>query len=286
MYTQDLDDYLSTRHDNGGDFWATPDLKIGVGGPFSTLNALLILSEFDLADDHDNTINAATRTDLNDALQGAAKIVLDCIQKDGRVRVAPKGAIYPCHTALAAAALCRNGYARDERVISSLYYLISNPYEDGGWRCNKFIWGRGPETDHSNPGVTLWALDAFRCSGWNNKEKTLDRAVETLLDHWTVRVPTGPCHFGIGEQYMKVEYPFLRYNLFYTTCVLSFYKAAKHDPRFLEMLDALRGKLDDNGQLVVERPHTKLAKLKFCKIGEPSEMATGRYGEILANLKR
>lgn len=85
---------------------------------------------------------------------------------------------------------------------------------------------------------------------------------------------------------MKVEYPFLRYNLFYTTCVLSFYKAAKHDPRFLEMLDALRGKLNDNGKLIVERPHAKLAKLKFFKMGEPSEMATGRYREILFNLKQ
>lgn len=284
MYTQDLEAFLSTQRDNGADFWATPDKKIGVGGPFGTLNALLILSEFDLTGNNDNlsdVVVVAARA----AIHGAAQIVLDCIQKDGRVRVAPKGAIYPCHTALAAAALCRNGYVQDERVVSALNYLLHNPYSDGGWRCNKFIWGRGPETEHSNPGVTLWALDAFRCAGWNNKEKSLDRAVETLLDHWTVRVPTGPCHFGIGEQYMKVEYPLLRYNLFYTTYVLSFYKAAHHDPRFLEMLDALHGKLDTNCQLIVERPHAKLAQLKFCKKGEPSEMATGRYGEILANIR-
>lgn len=175
MYTQDLDDYLSTRYDNGADYWATPDHKIGVGGPFCTLNALLILSEFDIANSIDSTISAATRANLNEALQGAAQIVLNCIQKDGRVRVAPKGAIYPCHTALAAAALCRNGYAQDDRVVSTLNYLLNNPYSDGGWRCNKFIWGRGPETEHANPGITLWALDAFQCAGWNNKEKTLSK---------------------------------------------------------------------------------------------------------------
>lgn len=272
MSSKDFEYLLSTRHDNGADFWATPEGKIGVGGPFGTMAALTIMSELDIPNTHE-------------AVAGAASLVIEAICDDGRVRVAPKGAIYPCHTAAAAAALCRNGFAQHPRVILMLKYLIENRYEDGGWRCNKFTWGKGPETEHSNPGVTLWALDAFRCAGYNNKEESLDSAVETLLDHWTVKIPTGPCHFGIGTQYMKVEYPFLRYNLFYTTYVLSFYDAAKSDPRFLEMLDALRGKLDGQGRLIVERPNAKLAKLDFCKAGQPSKAATRRYQEILLNLE-
>ncbi len=270
-YQSDVDQVLSTKQDNGADFWATPEGKIGVGGPFSTLEALLILHELRVPKSHE-------------AIKGAAKIILDACREDGRVRVAPKGTHYPCHTAIAAAALCRYGYAKDQRVKSMLEWLSANQFEDGGWRCNNFSGGRGPETNFSNPGVTLFALDAFRCAGLTENAK-LDRAVETLLDHWTVRVPTGPCHFGIGTLFMQVEYPFLRYNLFYYTYVLSFYDFARRDKRFREAFAALSQKLDDQGRMVVERPNRKLAKLEFCKKGQPSEAATGRYHEIAANLK-
>jgi hypothetical protein len=57
----------------------------------------------------------------------------------------------------------------------------------------------------------------------------LEPAVETLLHHWTVRVPTGPCQFGIGTLFLQVEYPFLRYNLFFYVYVLSFYAEARKD---------------------------------------------------------
>lgn len=81
-------------------------------------------------------------------------------------------------------------------------------YEDGGWRCNKFSFGRGPETERSNPHPTLTALNAFRFSEYFNREPAFERAVEFLLEHWTIRKPIGPCHYGIGTLFMQVEYPF------------------------------------------------------------------------------
>ncbi len=271
-YAADLDKVLATRRDNGADFWSTPDGRIGVGGPFSTLESLLILSELRVPRSHE-------------AVQGAADLVLSACRDDGRVRVAPKGTMYPCHTAIAAAALCRFGYVRDKRVKTMLEYLLSSRFGDGGWRCKKFSGGRGPETDHSNPGVTLFALDALRSAGAGAGSGELVEAVETLLDHWTVRVPTGPCHFGIGTLFMQVEYPFLRYNLFYYVYVLSFFSTARKDKRFKEALRSLQTKLDVQGRLIVERPHRKLAKMSFCRKGEPSELATRRYGEILNNME-
>lgn len=272
MYKTDLDKILATRHDNGADFWATPDRRIGIEKPISTLTALMIMSELKVQKSHE-------------ALQGAADLVFRAIRNDGRVRISPKGSIYPCHTALAGAALCRNGYSGDNRVKAVLEYLLANRYEDGGWRCNKFIFGRGPETDFSNPGVTLLALDAFRCTGMQ-EDLDLDLAVETLLDHWTVRAPTGPCHYGMGTLFMQVEYPFLRYNLFYYTYVLSFYLKACKDKRFKEAFETLSKKLDSNLRLVVEHPNRKLEKLDICRKGEPSESATERYFEIVMNMER
>lgn len=270
---KDIEKILSTRYDNGADYWSTPDGRIGVGGPFSTIESLLILSELEMDRDHE-------------AVSGAAGKVMDSIQDDGRVRVAPKGTPFPCHSAAAAAALCRNGYGDNPRVRLLLSYLMGNRYEDGGWRCRKFSGGRGPETEHSNPGVTLWALDAFRCSGLDRFEAGLDEAVETLLEHWRIRKPIGPCHFGIGSQFMKVEYPFLRYNIFYYTYVLSFYEKARKDERFAEALDVLKTKLDHEGSLVVERPNRKLADYDFCRKGNPSPKATKRFREIIRNMEK
>jgi hypothetical protein len=107
--------------------------------------------------------------------------------------------------------------------------------------------------------------------------------VEVLLGHWVSRKPLGPCHYGIGTLFLQVEYPFGSYNLFGYVHVLSFYDQARQDPRFREALAVLESKLVD-GQVVVERMHRRLAGLTFCRKGEPSELGTARYREILANL--
>jgi hypothetical protein len=266
----DIQRLLSTRHANGADYWATADGKIGIDQPISTLSALLIMSDLQLERTHE-------------ALRGAAELVLSACRPDGRVRIAPNGSMYPCQTAIGAVALCRNGYSEEPRTQSMLNHLLQNRYEDGGWRCNKFIFGRGPETEHSNPGVTLISLDAFRCAGMHN-DPSLDSAVETLLEHWTIRAPIGPCHYGMGTLFMQVEYPFLRYNLFYYVHTLSYYAKARTDGRFLDALSVLKSKLDGQRRIIIEHPPKKLAGYQCCKKDEPSQLATERYEEITANL--
>lgn len=219
----DIEAILAKRHSNGGDFWASADGRIGVGSPFSTLESALILNELGVSHNHE-------------AIQGALQIMLNAWRIDGRFRMAPSGGIYPCHTANIARVLCRFGLEKNPKLQKTFDHLCEIQHDDGGWRCKKFSGGRGPETEFSNPGVTLFALDAFRLSEHLNNDTTLDRAVETLLDHWEVRRPIGPCHFGIGTLFMQIEFPFLRYNLFYYVYVLSFYNHAKREKRFLEHL--------------------------------------------------
>ncbi len=112
---------------------------------------------------------------------------------------------------------------------------------EGGAVINLVLAG-GLETDYSNPLPTLTALDAFRFSGYFNKEPALDKAVDLLLAHWTIRKPIGPCHYGIGTLFMQVEYPLRNYNLFVYVYVLSFYNKAKNDERYLEALETLKSK--------------------------------------------
>lgn len=259
------------RHANGGDYWASEDGRLAVGSPFSTLESLQILHELGLEPDHE-------------AAAGALELLLASWREDGPYQLAPSGTLYPCYTSNTARVLCRFGFVNDNRVQSTLAYLLDSPYEDGGWRCNRFAFGKGPETEFSNPGVTLFVLDAFRFTDHLNENPALDRAVETLLGHWILRRPIGPCQFGIGTLFMQVEYPFFRYNLFSYVYVLSFYERARDDKRFKEAFEALSRKRDAEDRLIVERPNRKLAGLDAFAKGQGSEPATSRYREIISNL--
>jgi hypothetical protein len=85
---------------------------------------------------------------------------------------------------------------------------------------------------------------------------------------------------------MQIEFPFVRYNVFYYAYVLSFYERAQRDPRLHAAVARIEESVDENDQLVVERPHRSLKGLRFCARGEPSTAATGRLVEIRENLAR
>ena len=248
--------------------WATADGRLGIEKPISTLTALLIMSDPKTDQSHE-----ARQVPL--IWSSAIKPTAGCASPQGPISP-------PCGTVRAA--LCRKHGGDPGQTGPD--YLVGQPVYRWRLALHKFLFGKGPETNFSNPGVTLLALDAFRCLGTDEVIRELDTAVETLLDHWTVRVPTGPCHYGMGTLFMQVEYPFLRYNLFYYVYVLSFYPKARKDGRFKEALQALTEKVDSNGQLSVERPFRKLAKLDICQTGQPSLAATARYREILKNLEQ
>ena len=270
-YKDDIAVIMSKVNHNGGDLWATSDKSIWKGSPFSTRDVALILSELGF--------------NKNDVIiQDIAALIFSLWKHDGRFKVSPKGSIYPCQTIGAARILCYLGYSDDHRIKKIFDYLLDTQQEDGGWTCNKFFFGKGPETKYSNPGPTLEALDAFRFTDLLNSDKRLDNAIDFLLWHWETKTPVGPCHYGIGTLFMKTEFPFFRYNLFHYCHTLSFYEKAKKDSRFKDALNLLKEKLI-NGQMVVESPNRKLAEMDFCRKGQPSDLATIKYRELIINLE-
>ena len=269
-YQADIEAILAHRRDNGADDFLTPDGRLLKGAPFTALESAMYLLELGVPPEHE-------------VLQSiAARIVSGC-RADGRIRIAPTGAAYPCQTALALNVLCHMGY--DNAYTSrSFAYFLNTQQPDGGWKCNKYSFGRGEETECSTPYTTLVALDAFRFSKTLREDERLDKAAAFLLRHWEVRRPISPCHYGIGSRFMQVEYPFRGYNLFYYVYVLSFYKSAVRDPRFIGAMSALEAHTTD-GRIVVERVVPKLARLRFCEKGKPSALATQRYEEIRSRVR-
>jgi hypothetical protein len=271
-YDADITAILGRRHDNGADYWATPDGRIYVGNPFSTLLSLGMLHELGVPASHE-------------AVSGGLALILAACREDGRIRVAPKAPMYPCYTAEAARVMCRFGMRKHEAVQRTVSHLIGSAHASGGWRCNYTKFGRGPETECANPGATLYVLDVLRfLPEYQSGVKVVDRAVASLLDHWDSRKPIGPCHWGMGSLFFQVEYPFLRYNLFYYVYVLSFFDRSRGDRRFKAALAALEAKRSGDGRIIVERPHRGLKGLEFCAPGKPSELATVRYSEICENI--
>lgn len=270
-YADDIAYVLSKQHVNGGEFWSTAQGAVGNGGPFSTLEASLLLLDLGYP---------PTAPEL----MGAADAIFRNLRPDGRIRTFAGGSLYPCQTAHAARTLCRLGRVGDPRLQATLSYLLASQAPDGGWRCNTSKYGHGPETAFSNPGPTLTVLDVFRCAGLANKETMLDRAVEFLLNHWVTRAPLGPCHYGIGTRFMKVEFPVVRYNILNFVHVLSFYRRATSDDRFNQAVDVLRSKLVEN-QLPVEQTNRSLKELVSCRIGRPSRIVTRYFSTALLNLQ-
>ncbi len=271
-FDSDINVILSRRHANGADFWATNDGRIYVGNPFSTISSLGMLYELGVGKTHE-------------AVQGGLRLILDASQDDGRIRVAPKAPMYPCYTAEAVRVLCRFGLKNNAVVKRAISYLLENTDPSGGWRCNFTRFGKGPETNCANPGATLYALDIFRwIPKYRKGNNQVDNAVDFLLMHWDTRKPIGPCHWGIGKAFMKVEYPFWRYNLFFYVYVLSFFERALRDDRFRKALQILKTK-QDSGKIIVEHSHRGLKGLKFCEKGIASQKASKRYREILKNIK-
>ncbi len=200
-YNSDIEETISKRHNIVWNYRASGDGRLTVGHPFSTLAFAMMLGEL--------VVGSSTPVPNR-----ATYLILKAWREDGIFRLAPSGKLYPCYMATTARILCRSRYANDCRLKKIFNHLLEIQHNYGGWRYKKFSFGRGPETEFPNPVPKLVVLDSFRFTQLFNKDDHLDRAVEFLLDHWVTRKPIGPCHFGIGTLFMKVEYPFFRYNIF------------------------------------------------------------------------
>jgi hypothetical protein len=271
QYQKEIEHIIGQRYHLGNDLWTTSDHRLIKGSPFSTLECVSYLLELGMLP-------------VEPIMQECAELIFSTWQPDGRFRLSPHGTSYPCQTIHALNVLCQLGFHNDVRLQVTMNYLLATQYQDGGWRCNKFSYGHGPETDCSNPFPTLIALNAFRYTKhYNNPQLAL--TIEFLLAHWDIRQPIGPCHYGIGTQFMQVEYPFRSYNLFNYVYVLSFYHQAHHDQRFLAALACLNAKLVD-GKIIVERNVPKLAQLAWCRKGSPCTLATLKYQTIINNINQ
>jgi hypothetical protein len=272
---QEIRSILERERVNGGPCWSRADGNIHAPAGFSTLLVLNVLGELGATSTSDRLI------------ADGCELVFGYQTADGAFRYAPASSKLACIAGQALAGLGRLGLGRDPRAEAGYDWLLESQREDGGWRCPTVKLGTSPETDASNPGATLFVLDAFRFRrNTPEQEERLGAGVDSLLRHWQSRAPLGPCHFGIGSRFLQVEYPFWRYNLFYYVYVLSHYPGVREDERFADALDRLATHVSDAGEITVDAPPREWRRYAFARKGEASELATRRWQEIRANLER
>lgn len=257
---------------NGGTCWDRQDESIYNPIGFSTIDFLSIIGDLDCQIENDITIES-----------GIQKTIKYYDKKTCLFRFSPTSSKLPYVTAKILVFLQKHRYHFEE-MENCYQYFLKTQKNDGGWRCAVVKIGKSPETDASNPGTTLYVLDAFRYRKNSAEVLTkLNKGVDFLLDHWNTRKPLGPCGFGIGTTFMKTEYPFYRYNIFYYTYVLSFYPCACQDKRFLEVMEILRKKKTSTG-IKIEKPHKNWKAILFEGTNE-CEISNGKYLEIENNLR-
>lgn len=263
---------LDRQTENGGPFWSREDGNIHAPAGFCTIDILATIGDMGVTPDAD--------THLTEAVE----FLFTYQNEDGSFSYAKRKSKLPCITAQVLVAMGRLGVANDKRLDKSFTWLASKQGPDGGWRCATVKLGSSPETDASNPGTTLYALDAMRFAKTPLPQASVKGAIDFLLGHWQTRAPLGPCTFGIGSRFLQVEYPFLRYNLFYYVFVLSHFAHAQTDKRFVEALAQL-AEHTSKGEMIIDSPHRAWAKTGWVSKAKPNDLATQKWQLILDNTK-
>ena len=265
----EIEKIISSENKNGFHYWARYDGNIHAPAGFSTIDVLYTLGDIGI------------KYKDYDIMKNSIDFIFTYYDGKGRFRYSKKSSKLPCISARILAALGKVGYKDDIRINECYEYLLNTQEEDGGWRCATIKKGKSIETDASNPGTTLYVLDAFLYRNNNKNEiEKLNKAIQFLLNHWDSRAPLGPCKFGIGSTFMKIEYPFIRYNIFYYVYVLSKYKKPNNDRRYKEALEILKKKTI-NDKLIIENPHKEWRKYSFSIKGNISEIASKKFREII-----
>jgi hypothetical protein len=220
---------IEMKNVNGGKVWDRKDGNIYATMGFSTIDVISVLGDIGIKYSENKTVKEAVE-----------KMMDYYDDQKGMFQYVQKGSKLPCVTAKIINALENIGY-HSSILENSYKYFMNTQCKDGGWCCATVKLGKSESTDASNPGTTLYVLQAYK-NRKKSKEKSrkFDNAVLFLLKHWETKKPLGPCEFGIGTQFMRTEYPFIRYNLFYYLYVLSFYEKVKKDKRFKEALRELK----------------------------------------------
>lgn len=182
-----------------------------------------------------------------------------------------------CDAPLVSYALCRFGLADGESVLKSVDHLAGQVHENG-WPCGaapalgKF---RGPgRVAEPCPYVNLIMLKLLALLPQYQDADPARYGTEALFDLWQRRKETKPFLFAMGTDFKKLKVPFIWYDILHVTDVLSQFPWVCDDSRFLEMVEIVRDKADEDGRYTSESVWMAWKEWDFGQKREPSTWLT------------
>ena len=182
-----------------------------------------------------------------------------------------------CDAPLLFLALLKAGVDYREYLKPGVDYLVSL-CRDNGFPCavspelGRF---RGPgRKDDCCPYATLIMADLLSYIPEYKDSQAAVLAVNALLNLWENSLSQHPYMFFMGTDFRKLKAPSIWYDIVSVAGVLSKYEFARDDPRFLEMIEYIKGKQDENGLFTPESVYLKLKDWDFGQKKLPSPYLT------------
>ena len=185
-------------------------------------------------------------------------------------------------------ALLAMGQGADERIRRSVDHLLWLATVDG-WKCTaapevgKFR-GPGRKTDPC-PIATVYALKAIAMIPELREGTAAHAGTEMLLGHWAA--PRGKKYylFGVGSDFRKLKYPFVWYDLLHVTDVLRRFPFVHADPRYQQMVAAIKDQADAEGQYTPSSMYQSWKGWSFADKKTPSPWLTFLAWRICGTLE-
>lgn len=189
-----------------------------------------------------------------------------------------------CDAPVVLAALIQMGTGEDTCVQTALEYL-DGLIRGNGWPCavspelGKF---RGPgRKDDPCPYATLVMLQALAAVPDLQESKSAKIGVETLLSLWDKSKEQHPYMFFMGTDFRKLKAPLFWYDILHVLDVLHYFKWARKDKRFKQMMDVVKSKADSDGRFTPESIWTAWKDWDFSQKKIPSQGLTFFIQRIL-----
>lgn len=179
---------------------------------------------------------------------------------------------YFCMSAILISSLARMGYQDDPRIKKYIRVILNSPALDGGWHCYnsdfEILDIESCPMDNLNILMLLGQYEKYR------KDSILNDAIDLLLEHWERRNQRWRLHgFGIGQRFMSLGYPAVKYGILRVLDVLSLFPYAVGSRAFHSMLDFVHRKAS-GGRYFAESTDSAYAEFDFGQKEEPSRWIT------------
>ena len=182
-----------------------------------------------------------------------------------------------CDAPLLLLALLKADMDYREYIKPGVDHLVSF-CRDNGFPCavspelGKF---RGPgKKDDCCPYATLITADLLSYIPEYRNSQAAVVSVNALLGLWENSLTQHPYMFFMGTDFRKMKAPSCWYDVVSVAGTLSKYEFVREDPRFLEMINLIKGKQDKEGLFTPESAYQKMKGWDFGQKKVPSPYLT------------